>query len=50
MGSRAREVLLLLVERAGEIVHKRELIAPLHCGLHADHRQADKNLARSCRE
>jgi DNA-binding winged helix-turn-helix (wHTH) protein len=31
MGSRAREVLLLLVERAGEIVHKRELIAPLHC-------------------
>jgi DNA-binding response OmpR family regulator len=27
MGSRAREVLLLLVERAGEVVQKRELIA-----------------------
>jgi hypothetical protein len=44
MGSRAREVLLLLVERAGDIVHKRELIAPLHCGLHADHRPGGQEL------
>ena len=32
-GSRAREILLVLVERAGEIVKKSELIASMQHGL-----------------
>jgi DNA-binding winged helix-turn-helix (wHTH) protein len=33
LGSRAREILLVLVERAGELVKKSELIASMQHGL-----------------